>query len=84
MLMREGADPIISSKFYCALVQLVLLFGSETWMLTEAMMQNIEGVYMGFLQQVTVKKAQRLREKTWHKEGAESVMQAEVTKPLKG
>ena len=34
LLRREGADPIISSKFYLAVVQAVLIFGSETWLVT--------------------------------------------------
>ena len=49
MLRREGADPIISEEFYRAVVQVVLLFGSETYVLTAAMLQNLEGVYVGFL-----------------------------------
>ena len=53
LLRREGADPIISEKFYCTVVQTVLLFGSETWVLTLAMMKKLEFVHMGFLWQVT-------------------------------
>ena len=37
-LRREGADPIVSEKFYCAVVQAVLLFESETWVLTAAIL----------------------------------------------
>ena len=33
LLRREGADLIISERFCCAVVQEVLLFGSETWVL---------------------------------------------------
>ena len=57
---REGADPIISEKFYCAVVQEVLLFGSETWVLTAAMLQKLEGVHVGLLCQVMGMKDQRL------------------------
>ena len=28
LLRREGADPFVSAKFYCAVVQAVLLFGA--------------------------------------------------------
>ena len=65
ILRREGADLILSAKFYRAVVQVVLLFGSETWVLTAAMMQKIEGVHMGFLWQVTGVKAQSLGDETW-------------------
>ena len=34
VLRREGADPKVSRTFYIALTQAVLLFGSETWVLT--------------------------------------------------
>ena len=39
LLRREGADSIISEKFYRAVVQVVLLFGLETWALTAAMLK---------------------------------------------
>ena len=34
ILSREGADARISGNIYLAVVQLVLLYGSETWVLT--------------------------------------------------
>ena len=82
MLRQEGLEPIISAKFYCAVVQAVLLFGLETWLLTAAMMQNLEGVHLGFLGLVTGMKDRRLGYKTWRKEGAYMVLQAAGTKPL--
>ena len=82
LLRREGADPIISEKFYRTVVQAVLLFGSETWVLTAAMMQNIKDLHVGFLWQVAGKKARRIGDETWRKEGADSVLQAAGTKPL--
>ena len=51
-MRREGADQIISEKLYRTVVQAVILFGSETWVLTSAMLKNIEGVIVGFLRQV--------------------------------
>ena len=43
MIQREGADPRVSAMFYQAVVQIVLLFGAETWFLSEAMYRNLEG-----------------------------------------
>ena len=37
VLDREGADPKVSRTFYIAMTQAVLLFGSETWVLTAKM-----------------------------------------------
>ena len=38
---KEGAEPAVSEKFYRAVVQAVLLFGAEIWVLTETMSQRI-------------------------------------------
>ena len=59
-LRQEGVDPILSEKFYRAVVQAVLLFGAETWVLLAAILKNIEGVHVSFLRQVTRMKARRL------------------------
>ena len=62
-LRREGADLTISAKFYRTLVKAVLLFGTETWVLTLAMLKKIEGINVSFLWQVMGMKAQRLGHK---------------------
>ena len=36
ILSREGAAPRVSGFFFKAMVQLVLLFGAETWVVTPA------------------------------------------------
>ena len=36
ILVREGANPRVSGMFFKAVLQTVLLFGSETWVLTPA------------------------------------------------
>ena len=76
-------DPIISSKFYLLVVQAVRLFGSETWVLTVAMMQNPKGTHSDFLRPVTGNKACILVEDNCRKEGADSVIQVVVGKPLR-
>ena len=55
LLQREGVDPAVSEKSYRAVVQAVLLFGAETWVLLEPMAQKLEGVHVGFLRKVTGK-----------------------------
>ena len=83
LLRQEGADPILSAKFYRAVVQAVLLFGADTSVLSAAMLKNLEGVHVGFLRQVTGMKARRLGEKNWTKEGPDRVLQAAGTKSLR-
>ena len=56
-LRQEGAYPIIPAKFYRDLVQVVLFLGAKTWVLSAAMLNNIEGVRVDFLRQVTGMKA---------------------------
>ena len=37
LLQREGAEPRVSAIFYRAVVQEILLYGSETWLLLAEM-----------------------------------------------
>ena len=34
LLQQEGADPRVAAMFYRAVVQAILLYGSETWVLS--------------------------------------------------
>ena len=47
VLGREGADPKASQMFYTAVVQAVLLFGAETWVLTPRMDKVLESFSPG-------------------------------------
>jgi hypothetical protein len=49
VLSRQGADTRVSGYFYKAIVQSVLLYGCETWAVT----QQILGLLEGFHNQVT-------------------------------
>ena len=74
LLWREGAEPEVSGKFYRAVVQAVLLFGAETWVLMETMMQQLEGAHVSFLRQVTRKQETRRRDGSWQQMTAEAVL----------
>ena len=41
LLWREGEETKVSEKFYHTLVQAVLLFGVETWVITETASQML-------------------------------------------
>lgn len=45
ILARDGASPWVSGMFYKAIVQAVLLYGSETWVITQPMMKALEGFH---------------------------------------
>ena len=68
-LGREVADPIVAASFYLEVVQEVLLWGAETWVLTEMMLQKLVGLHVGFLRQVAGMLARNLGVDTWQKDG---------------
>ena len=43
LLRWEGADTKVLESFYGAVVQKILLYGSETWVLLTSMTKRIEG-----------------------------------------
>jgi hypothetical protein len=45
ILARDGATPRVSGMFYKAVVQSILLFGSETWVVTKPILQALEGFH---------------------------------------
>ncbi len=46
VLRRENAPPRTSAKFYQAIVQSVLLYGSKTWVLSKAVMARLEDFHI--------------------------------------
>ena len=51
----------MSEFFYKAVVQAILLYGSETWLLLAAMERKVEGIYTEFLRQITGKRVRRVK-----------------------
>lgn len=46
VLKGENAPPRMCGKFYVAIVQSVLLYGSETWNLTPSLLRRLEGFHI--------------------------------------
>ena len=65
LIRREGADPRVSEIFYLTVVQSVLLFGSDTWILLTTIPRRLEGVHLGVLRKVTGHNANQKRYRTW-------------------
>jgi hypothetical protein len=55
LLVREGATAKMMGKVYLAVVQSVLLYGSETWVLSERMRGMLEGFHNRCARQMTRK-----------------------------
>ena len=75
ILWREGSEPDVSEKFYRKVIQAVLLFGAETWVLSAPMAHKIEVVHVGLLRQVTKVKSKSLKDSSWQKVAAYKVLQ---------
>ena len=43
ILKREGAEPYQMGRFYVAVVQAVLLYGSESWTISARKLESLEG-----------------------------------------
>ena len=49
LILPEGAEPRVAEMFYRLVVQVVLLYGSDTWVLLSAMGMKVEGTNTRFL-----------------------------------
>ena len=65
MIKIEEADIKVSEMLYRAVVQLVLLFGLESWVLLSEMNKTVEQAHTRFLRQIMGKQVQRNPDRTW-------------------
>ena len=65
VLGQEGADPNVSGKFYKAVAQAVLLFGEETWVLTQRMENALDIFQSRFARRITGKQPRRKTDGSW-------------------
>ena len=73
LLRQEGADPKVLEMLYRAVALAVLIFGSETWVLSAEMDRKVEGTHTGFLKNIMRKRARRIADETWEMPGVEVV-----------
>ena len=66
VLGREGADPKVSRTFYISVKQVVLLFGSETWVLTEKMEKALDTFQARVARKLTGRQPQGGIDGTWY------------------
>ena len=65
ILSREGTELQVSVFFFKAVVQVVLLFGSETWVVTPPYGQSTGGFQDQVAQQLTGRLTQQKTERKW-------------------
>ena len=65
VLGREGADPNLSRAFYIAATQAVLLFGSETWVLTAWMEKALDSFQSRVARKITGRQPRQRKDGSW-------------------
>ena len=66
ILSREGADKRVSGNFFKAVVQQVLLFGEETWVLTPRIERVLESFMYGAARRITGNQLRRGGDGKWY------------------
>ena len=74
ILGREGATARISGDFFEGVVQQVLLFGAETWIVTPRMERALSGFLHGAARRLIGRQARRGRTGKWHYLSLEGAM----------
>ena len=65
LLIREGADPNVLGDLFKAVVQAVLLFGAETWVLTPRMEWALRRFQHRVVRRLTERHLRRWGEDSW-------------------
>ena len=65
VLGREGEDPKVSRSFYTAVIQQVLLFGAETWVLTRKMESALDAFQGRVARRLTGRQPRCERDGRW-------------------
>ena len=62
---REGANSIMEGRLYVALVQAVILFGLETWVMTPFMEISLKGFHHRAIRRMSGMGPKRQCDRTW-------------------
>lgn len=75
VLCRAGAEPRKMASFYRAVVQSVLLFGSETWVLTQPMQQRLDSFHKRCARYITGRHIRQNPDGTWTYPPSDAVLE---------
>ena len=75
ILGREGATKRVSGNFFKAVVQQVLLFGAETWVVSPMMERALSTFLHGAARGITGRQPRRGRDGKWHYHSLEGTME---------
>jgi hypothetical protein len=76
VLRAENASPKVCGVFYKAVVQAVLLFGSETWKLSPASLKSLEGFHIRAARRMAGMQPTRNPDGTWKYPSSKDVLKA--------
>ena len=79
LIRQEGADPRVAEMFYRAVVQAILLYGLEKWVILAAMENKVERTDTVFLRNITEKQERWILDRTWETTRAEVVQESAGT-----
>ena len=79
LLIQEGADPIVAEMFYREVVQAILMYGSETWVLLAEMERKVKGVHTCFSRHIMGKQERQVGDRVWEMPGVEVLREAAGT-----
>ena len=65
VLSREGADACTSGQIYLAVVQLIILYGSETWVMTPRIGRVLGKFYHRMAHRLTGRQPRQGRDRVW-------------------
>ena len=75
LIWMEGEYPRVAAMFYRSVVQGILLYGLDMWVLSSAMQKKVEGSHTSFLRHITGKRAWRIVDEMWETHWAELVQE---------
>ena len=76
VLRKENASAKVSGMFYKATVQAVLLFGSETWVMTPALLRGLEGFHVRAARRMTGMMPRKKYDGSWVYPDSAKVLEA--------
>ena len=65
VLGQDGTDPKVSRKFYKAVAQALLIFGAETWVLTQRMEKALDSFQSRVARRLTGKQPRQKTDGSW-------------------
>lgn len=66
ILSKQGARPKAMASFYKAIVMSILLYGSESWVLTKSMMRELESFHRRCARCITGRHIRERADGSWH------------------